>query len=315
MVTETKDWWESTFPKGRQTLTITDASGYPVKIAYGEKGKGKPIILVHGIGSWSYGWRHNIDKLAQYFRVICFDAKGHGYSDKPTYSEQLGHQTVEMERIIDALCDEPAIVVAQSLGALITLAVAEKSPELLAGLVLINVPVFPKQLPSIWMRFLAALPLELVRIVDSLRLSNLLAPILLQIVSLGRHEVVVDPEQITEEEIYWITYPYINFPHTITKTTEDLQHAAQEIESLLNNQPNIISNIQDNLSKIDCPTLILWGEQDQWFPVANANKLQASLRGSQLKIMSNCGHDAAAGSPAAVNSAILEFLRNQKLIF
>ncbi len=310
MVTEIKDWWKNTFPNGRQTLTITDASGYPVKIAYGEKGIGKPLILVHGIGSWSYGWRHNIDKLARYFRVICFDAKGHGYSDKPTYSEQLGHQAVEMERIINALCDEPAVVVAQSLGALTTLAIAEKAPDLFARLVLINVPVFPKQLPSIWMRFLAGLPLELVRIVDSLRLSNLLAPILLQIVSLGRHEVVVDPAQITEEEVYWITYPYITFPNTITKTTEDLQHAAQEIERLLNYQPNLISNIQNDLGKIVCPTLILWGEQDQWFPVANATKLQANLPGSFLKTLPNCGHDAAGGSPEAVNAAILEFLRD-----
>lgn len=38
------DWWQATFPQGRQTLTITDASGHPVKIAYGEKGIGKPLV-------------------------------------------------------------------------------------------------------------------------------------------------------------------------------------------------------------------------------------------------------------------------------
>lgn len=303
-----QDWWQSKFPKGRQTLTITDASGYPVKIAYGEKGTGKPLFLVHGIGSWSYGWHHNIDELAQSFRVICFDAKGHGFSDKPTYSEQLGHQAVEMERIIRALCDEPAVVVAQSLGALIALAIAEENPDLFARLVLINVPVFPKELPSIWMRFLASLPLDLVRGVDSLRLAHLLGPLLQQIIAIGRQEVVVDAAQITPETVYWVSYPYIEFPHTITKVTEDLQHAAQEIESLLQNKPNIISNIQDNLSQVSCPTLILWGEQDRWFPLVNAGKLQARLPDAKLKIIPNCGHDAAAGSPEAVNSAILEFL-------
>lgn len=309
-----QDWWQTKFPKGRQTLTITDASGYPVKIAYGEKGEGKPLILVHGIGSWSYGWHHNIDELAQHFRVICFDAKGHGFSDKPTYSEQLGHQATEMERIIRALSDEPAVVVAQSLGALIALSIAEQNPDLLARLVVINVPVFPERLPSAWMRLLAALPLDLMRTIDTLRLSYLLAPILRQIIAIGRQEVVVDPTQITSETVYWISYPYTEFPNTIVKVTEDLQHAAQEIEALLKKEPNLIGKIQDNLDKITAPTLILWGEKDQWFPVSNAGKLQAHLPGSQLKIIRNCGHDAAAGSPKEVNAAVLQFLQDTNFI-
>ncbi|MBD2185123.1 alpha/beta fold hydrolase [Aerosakkonema funiforme] len=309
-----QDWWQSTFPKGRQTLTIADARGYPVKIAYGEKGTGKPLFLVHGIGSWSYGWHHNIEELAKHFRVICFDAKGHGFSDKPHYSEELGHQIVEMGRIIRALCDEPAVVVAQSLGALIALAIAEENPDLLARLVLINVPVFPTQLPSLWMRLLAILPLDLVRSIDSLRLSYWLAPILRQIVAIGRREVVVDPAEITPEKVYWVSYPYIEFPNTVMKVTEDLQHAAVEIERSLKNEPNIIHNIQDNLLKVTCPVLILWGEQDQWFPAENAKKLQARLPNARLKIIPNCGHDAAAGSPEVVNSEILEFLRDSEYV-
>ncbi len=53
-----QDWWKETFPKGRQTLRIIDANGYPVNIAYGEKGTGKPLFLIHGIGkAWNHG-RH-----------------------------------------------------------------------------------------------------------------------------------------------------------------------------------------------------------------------------------------------------------------
>jgi pimeloyl-ACP methyl ester carboxylesterase len=78
------NWWQQTFPDGHKTITITDNQGEKVNIAYGEKGRGKPLVLVHGLGMWSYTWCYNIDELAQYFRVICFDAKGYGYSDKPT---------------------------------------------------------------------------------------------------------------------------------------------------------------------------------------------------------------------------------------
>ena len=68
------DWWTSTFPKGRQTLTIDDAEGQPVAIAYGEVGQGQPLVLVHGIGVWSYAWQGNVSALAQHYRVICFDS-------------------------------------------------------------------------------------------------------------------------------------------------------------------------------------------------------------------------------------------------
>ena len=305
-----QDWWQNAFPQGRQLLTITDASGYPVQIAYGEKGTGKPLFLIHGIGSWSYGWRHAIEPLSQHFRVICFDAKGHGFSDKPLYAEELGHQIIETKRIIEALCDEPAIVVAQSLGALVVLAVAEEYPELFARLVVINVPVFPERLPNRWMRLISYLPLQLVQIADNLRLARLFTPLLWAVVAIERREIVENPDDVTFEEVYWSSYPYLEFPNTIVKITEELQQAEKEIEKLLKKQPNLISQIQDNLAKITFPTLILWGEKDSWFPANNGTKLHACLPNSQLKIIPNGGHDVAAGSPEAATAAILEFVKD-----
>ena len=305
-----QDWWQATFPQGRQTLTITDASGHPVSIAYGEKGKGKPLILVHGIGSWCYSWRHCIEPLSQHFRVICFDAKGYGFSEKPEYPELAGHQLVELERIIRAACHEPAVIVAESLGALASLGVVQAHPELCARLVLINVPIFPKRLPNQGMRSLSDLPLELIRIADNLRLAYLFAPLVRAIVRVERREVLVDWSAVTPEEVYWITYPYIYLPGSVAKLTEELQLAAREIERLQQNQPNLISKIQDKLATITCPTLILWGDQDRWFPATDGEKLRECICGSKLQILPNCGHDASAGCPDAVNSAILEFLCN-----
>ncbi len=101
-----KDWWQITFPKGRQNLIITDANGYTVQIAYAEKGTGKPLFLLHSLGSWSYNSRHIIEPLSQFFRVVCFDAKGYEFSEKPlSRREENGHQVIELERIIPALCD------------------------------------------------------------------------------------------------------------------------------------------------------------------------------------------------------------------
>lgn len=305
-----QDWWQSTFPKGRQTLTITDGGGYPVQIAYGEKGTGKPLFLIHGIGCWSYSWRYHIEPLSQYFRVICFDAKGHGFSDKPEYTEQIGHQIIETKRIIESLCDESAIVVGESLGALISLGVAAEYPDLIERLIVINVPIFPDRLPNRGMRFLSDLPLDLIRFVDNLQIAKWFTPLVWAAVAIERREIVANPDEISFDDVYWGTYPYLEFPNAFTKYVEELQQSAREIQLLLQNKPNIISKIQNNLAKITCPTLILWGEKDNWFPTTNGEKLQACLPGSKLKIISNCGHDASAGSPDAVNAAILTFLRD-----
>ncbi|AFZ23315.1 putative hydrolase or acyltransferase of alpha/beta superfamily [Cylindrospermum stagnale PCC 7417] len=306
-----KDWWQVNFPQGRQSLTITDAQGYPVQIAYGEKGTGKPLILLHGLGSWSYNWRNSIEPLSKFFRVICFDAKGYGFSEKPlSRREQSGHQVIELERIIQALCDQPAVIVAESLGALVALALAEHNPQLIGRLVVINAPIFTKSLPHWAMGLLAQAPLELVHTVDVLRLAYLFAPLVREIAAIERRKVLFEPSMLTQEDVYWITYPFIELPGTLVKVAEELQIAVQEIENLQANKPNMLSKIQSNLSAIECPTLILWGDQDSWFPASHGEKLHQHLPNSILQILPNCYHDASTGSFKVVNAAILKFLQD-----
>ncbi|MEA5580347.1 alpha/beta hydrolase [Nodularia harveyana UHCC-0300] len=306
-----KDWWQATFPQGRQSLVITDADGYPVQIAYGEVGTGKPLFLLHGMGSWSYNWRHCIAPLSKYFRVICFDAKGYGFSEKPGFRrEKNGHQVIELERILQALCQEPAVIVAESLGGLVALALAQHNPQLVARLIVINVPVFTNSLPHWSMSILAQTPLEVLQTIDHLRLAYLFAPLVREIMAIERRGVLFDPSILTEEDVYWITYPFIEFPGTIVKVAEDLQIAAAEIKNSQLNQPNILTKIQNNLGAIQCPTLIMWGDKDSWFPASHGEKLHQRIPLSQLKIIDNCFHDAAIGSSDVVNTTILEFLLN-----
>lgn len=309
-----QDWWQATFPKGRQTVKIIDANGNSVSIAYGEKGTGKPLFLVHGVGSWSYNWRNSVEPLSKYFRVICFDAKGYGFSEKPLYRERHDHQVIELERIISALCDEPAIVVAESLGALVSLGVVLAYPKLIERLVVVNVPIFPERLPHWGMWLLSQLPLDVVQAIDNVRLSYWFAPLVREIMQIERRTVLFDPSILTQEDVYWISYPFVEFPGTIVKVAEDLQIAAWEIEQAQENKPNIISKIQNHLGKIKCPTLILWGEQDGWYPPSDGERLRSLIRNSQLKILPNCGHDASTGASKAVNAAIIEFLQDTGLI-
>ncbi|MBE9004357.1 alpha/beta hydrolase [Fortiea sp. LEGE XX443] len=310
-----KDWWQATFPKGQQNLIITDAQGYPVQIAYGEKGTGKPLILMHGMGSWSYNWRYSIEPLSKYFRVICFDAKGFGFSEKPCLRrEHDGHQVIELERIIQELCDQPAVLVAESLGGLVALALAQEKPELIARLVVVNVPIFAERLPHWAMSILAQTPIEVLQTIDSLRLAAFVAPLVREIMAIERRRVLFDPSILSQKDVYWITYPFIEIPGTLVKIAEDLQLAAREIENLQGNKPNMLSRIQNKLSNIECPTLILWGDKDSWFPASHGEKLHQCIANSKFKILSNCYHDASTGSAKVINAAILEFLAETNFV-
>ncbi|MBE9117857.1 alpha/beta hydrolase [Lusitaniella coriacea LEGE 07157] len=301
-------WWNQTFPAGRQTLNLRTSSEQTVAVSYGERGEGLSVILAHGVGSWSYGWRHAIAPLSQQFRTICFDAVGHGFSEKSEPSKKPDRQVSELKQIVEQLCDRAPIIVAQSLGALIALAAALESPNLFSHLVLINAPVFVEKLPAWWMNVLANLPIEMVRGIDRARWVKFVAPTFRSLTQFARQEVVANPASITEEDVYWITYPYVEFPGAIANMAEELQNALREIENLRDNRPNLIRPIQENLGAIACPTLVLWGERDRWFPVHHGAKLHQNLPNSRFQILPNCGHDAAADAPQEIAAAISSFL-------
>jgi pimeloyl-ACP methyl ester carboxylesterase len=308
------DWWTKTFPEGRQTLEIEDASGQKVAIAYGSIGQGQPLLLLHGIGSWSYNWRSCLAPLAERFQVICVDAKGYGFSQASPLPDRIGHQVIELKRIIQALSPTPVCIAGESLGGLTALALAQAEPGLVQQLVVINVPIFPRRLPSWGMRSLAYLPLPLIQIVDRSQLIRPFAPLIRQITRRMRREVVVDPAEITPEEIHWLTYPYLHFPGQLTQFATDLKLAAQEIDRLHRQQPNWITQIQQQLPQVTCPTLVLWADQDRWFPPEDGRLLKDRLPHAQFQLLSHCGHVASSHRPEAVSTAILAFLTAQSLV-
>lgn len=94
-----------------------DANG--VKIRYIDTGRGEAIVLLHGGTSNLESWtsRGVVDNLAKDFRVIAFDARGHGKSDSPHDPAAYGRQqALDVVRILDALKIGRAHIVGFSLG-------------------------------------------------------------------------------------------------------------------------------------------------------------------------------------------------------
>lgn len=90
-----------------------------IKIHYIDRGKGEPIVLLHGGASNLESWVTPgvVDNLAKDFRVIAFDARGAGKSDKPRDPKAYGRQqALDVPRLLDVLKIDRAHIVGFSLG-------------------------------------------------------------------------------------------------------------------------------------------------------------------------------------------------------
>src|SRR6185369_14066009 len=63
------------------------------------------------------------------------------------------------------------------------------------------------------------------------------------------------------------------------------------------------------LKRLRVATLILWGAQDRWVPVAVAFLFQSDIKGATLKVFDNLGHDPMEEDPVATAAAVAAFLK------
>lgn len=109
------------------------------KLAYYDSGTGTPgeppIILLHGATFRSEDWENVFPRLATRYRVIAYDARGHGKSGRAaTYA--IDALADDLLRVIDTVAGGPAIVIGHSLGAATALVAAAKKPAAIKALVL-----------------------------------------------------------------------------------------------------------------------------------------------------------------------------------
>jgi pimeloyl-ACP methyl ester carboxylesterase len=118
------------------TLAATPQDKYAdlggVKIRYIDEGKGAPIVLLHGGTSSLDSWVTSgvVPNLAKDYRVIAFDARGAGKSDKPHDPKAYGkEQARDVVRLLDLLKIERAHIVGFSLGGSTTSLLLTMHPE------------------------------------------------------------------------------------------------------------------------------------------------------------------------------------------
>jgi pimeloyl-ACP methyl ester carboxylesterase len=79
------------------------------------------------------------------------------------------------------------------------------------------------------------------------------------------------------------------------------------IDSILRNTPK--ERLDDVISGIRMPTLILWGEQDEMIPLRVGQNLHKLIRDSELVVIPECGHLPELEKPAEFVRCVMEFLK------
>jgi pimeloyl-ACP methyl ester carboxylesterase len=109
------------------------------RIRYLERGEGRPIVFVHGLGGQLHHFEQTLfPAIGDGFRVIALDRPGSGYSTRVSSGPRIPEQADVIAGFIDALGLDRPLVVGHSLGGAISLALALRHPHKIAGLALIS---------------------------------------------------------------------------------------------------------------------------------------------------------------------------------
>ena len=106
---------------------------------FGEPRRDRPtLVLHHGLASSQHIWDLMIPALSRDFRVVTFDARGHGRSGKPSSGYGFDRTVADTMGVIRATRSGRPILVGHSWGAMTTLELAARHPRAIRGFVLVD---------------------------------------------------------------------------------------------------------------------------------------------------------------------------------
>lgn len=109
----------------------------PVDLSFEEHGQGTPVILLHGFPFNRSIWSQVVPLLRDHARLILPDLRGFGSSPVTDDVYSMRMQAADVERLMDKLKLEKAVLVGHSMGGYISLAFAQTYPHRLLGLGLV----------------------------------------------------------------------------------------------------------------------------------------------------------------------------------
>lgn len=258
-----------------------------VTLAVDDQGSGRLVLLVHGFPLDRQMWSHQVATIVeQGHRAIAVDLRGYGES---TLAPHDGNDGVDMHRYADDLAelllamriDEPVVLAGFSMGGYIAWEFARRHAKRLAALILCDTRAGADSKEAADNRLKMA---ELVDKWGTRHVADMMIPKLFAPSSQAEQSKVVDAVR-----------------EVIESTPTAAIAAAQR--GMARRQ-----DFSERLEEFALPALLIAGEHDAISPPAEMRNVAERLPNGQFVQISEAGHMAPVENPAAVSSAITQFL-------
>ncbi len=273
------------FPAG-SAFTARSLTVDGTRLRYIDAGTGPAVILLHGLGASVYAWRHVLGPVqAAGFRVIAFDNRGFGASDKPPHGYDNAAYVRLLTGLMDSLRLTDAVLVGHSLGGAIAAEEAIATPTRVRGLVLIGSAGLGVREPLLFR--VARWPL--------------IGPLLLACRGRGLTERLLRstyarPSLITGADVdqYYAPVAEPGYGRALRGVLREFR----------------FDGLRGRLERIGAPTLLLWGEQDRWVPPTVGRAMATELPRSAFVTLPHVGHAVPEEAPAALTHLLVELLKH-----
>lgn len=255
-----------------------------LSISFEDVGVGRPLVLGHSFLCSSKMWREQVPALAEKYRVLNLDLRGHGNSSEVTEPFTVYDAVSDVVAVLDEVGIEKAIWCGLSFGGWVALRAALTYPERVEGLILMDTDAGPEDVYRKLRNNAMGLGARL------LGVGPFLPPIAR--LMFGATTRRKNPALVRE---WKKEFSRVHVPSILL-----CLEAAMKRDSIL-----------DRLPQISVPALVLVGEEDRPLPPARSRQLYKALPSCELVQIPAAGHLSALEQPAAVNKAVLDFLERR----
>jgi pimeloyl-ACP methyl ester carboxylesterase len=266
---------------------------------------GQPVVLIHGTGAWSEIWRETMTRLGERgYRAVAVDMPPFGFSERPASGDYTtATQGKRLAALVASLERSAVTFVGHSFGARATVEAAMLDPRRVTALVLVDAALGlhdadGQPLPDVEEgadRSPGMLAFGGIRrpVVAGLITNPLMTRTLLR-------QLISRKEAATDAMVRMLQRP-LGVAGTTTAAGEWLQWF---VDPDLPQRSGRIASYRE----LNLPTFVIWGATDTLTPLPQGKAIASLIPSARLRVLDATGHIPAIESPAAFNSALIEFM-------
>ena len=257
------------------------------KVAFEERGRGEAVILLHGWNGTRKHWLLNLRALAPRFRAIAPDLPGFGESQEGPFAYTLDGMSAFVRALAEALRLPSYHLVGHCMGGCIAIRHAASHPEAVRRLALVSTPTRTASM-GVW----AVLPGARNLLSAAQRSRGKTA------LRWGFYRGAFRPEEVD------LDFARANLKASALTARAALGRSARMLRGM---------NLAPDLSSIERPTLIVFGEKDRRVNPREVHRQRGLLAQPYVALLTSCGHYPQYERPQLFNTMLRDFLEDEGL--